>query len=154
MSYPELVLLAIAAATGTDLLLLRTFLLRRKAFWTSYAILGCCQLAFNAALTGPGIVRYDPSAILGPRLAYAPVEDLGFGFALILLTLACWVALGRAAAPGDRPDSAAQAVHGRSEQRPGRQRGGQHGRDVGGRLQARAHRTGQQGQRDRRGRDQ
>ena len=70
----------------------------RKAFWTSYGILGCCQLAFNAALTGPGIVRYDRSAILGLRLAYAPIEDLGFGFALILLTLACWVAAGRTTA--------------------------------------------------------
>jgi lycopene cyclase domain-containing protein len=95
VTYTELVLLAIAGAIGADLLLLRTFLLGRRAFWTSYGILGCCQLAFNAALTGPGIVRYDRSAILGLRLAYAPIEDLGFGFALILLTLACWVAAGR-----------------------------------------------------------
>jgi lycopene cyclase domain-containing protein len=95
VSYTELVLLALAGAIAVDLLLLRTFLLRRKAFWTSYGILGAAQLAFNAALTGPRIVRYDRSAILGPRLAYAPIEDLGFGFALILLTLACWVALGR-----------------------------------------------------------
>jgi lycopene cyclase domain-containing protein len=96
VSYTELVLLALAGAIAADLLVLRTFLLRRKAFWTSYAILGSAQLVFNAALTGPRIVRYDRSAILGPRLAYAPIEDLGFGFALILLTLACWVALGRA----------------------------------------------------------
>ncbi|MCW2524531.1 MAG: hypothetical protein JWO63_2866, partial [Frankiales bacterium] len=27
-----------------------------------------------------------------------PIEDLGFGFALILITLSCWVALGRRAA--------------------------------------------------------
>lgn len=97
MSYTQLVLAALATAIVVDLLVLRTFLLRRKAFWTSYGILGVAQLAFNAALTGPRIVRYDRSAILGPRLAYAPIEDLGFGFALILLTLACWVALGRTA---------------------------------------------------------
>ncbi len=90
-----MVALALAGAIAVDLLILRTFLLRRKAFWTSYGILGVAQLAFNAALTGPRIVRYDSSAILGLRLAYAPIEDLGFGFALILLTLACWVALGR-----------------------------------------------------------
>jgi len=95
VSYTELVLLALAGAVAVDLLVLRTFLLRRKAFWTSYGILGVAQLVFNAALTGPRIVSYDRAAILGPRLAYAPIEDLGFGFALILLTLSCWVALGR-----------------------------------------------------------
>jgi hypothetical protein len=41
------------------------------------------------------IVRYDPGTILGARLAWAPIEDIGFGFALILLTLSTWVALGR-----------------------------------------------------------
>lgn len=97
MSYTWLTVLAIAGAVFADLLLLRTFLLFAKAFWTSYAILFGFQLLFNAALTGPRIVRYNPDAILGVRLAYAPVEDLGFGFALILLTLACWVALGRTA---------------------------------------------------------
>ena len=50
------------------------------------------QLLFNGVLTGLRIVRYDPSTILGLAVAYAPVEDLGFGFALILLTLASWVA--------------------------------------------------------------
>ena len=69
--------------------------MRRKAFWASYAILFGFQLLVNGVLTGLRIVRYDPDAILGLRLAYAPVEDLGFGFALILLTLSCWVALGR-----------------------------------------------------------
>ncbi|MDQ2839119.1 MAG: lycopene cyclase domain-containing protein [Actinomycetota bacterium] len=95
MTYSWLVVLAVAGAATCDLLLLRTFLLRRKAFWTAYAILFGFQLIVNGVLTGSRIVRYDPSAITGLRLAYAPIEDLGFGFALILLTLSCWVALGR-----------------------------------------------------------
>jgi lycopene cyclase domain-containing protein len=44
-------------------------------------------------LTGRGVVRYDPSAILGVRLAYAPVEDLAFGFALVLTSLSLWTRL-------------------------------------------------------------
>ena len=44
------------------------------------------QLLFNGVLTGRGVVRYDPAAILGPRLVNAPVEDLVFGFALVLPT--------------------------------------------------------------------
>src|SRR5258706_300602 len=58
-------------------------------------------------LPGVPIGSYDRADILGPRLAYAPIEDLGFGFALILLPLSSWVALGRRArgAPGAPPDS-------------------------------------------------
>ena len=102
MSYSWLSLLAILAAIACDVLALKTFLLRRKAFWTAYAILFVFQLLVNGLLTGLRIVRYDPGAITGLRLAYAPIEDLGFGFALILLTLSCWVWLNRRAADGEQ----------------------------------------------------
>ncbi len=95
MTYTELVLVAVAAAVVCDELVLRTRLLRRRVFWAAYVILFCFQLLVNGVLTGLRIVRYEPSTIIGVRLAYAPIEDLGFGFALILLTLSCWVALGR-----------------------------------------------------------
>lgn len=98
MTYTWLVVLALLGTAACDLVGLRTRLLCRKAFWVSYAIMFGFQLLVNGLLTGPGIVQYDPDTILGPRLAYAPVEDLGFGFALILLTLSCWVALGRRSA--------------------------------------------------------
>ena len=102
MSYTQLTLLAIAGAAAVDLLACRTFLLRRKAFWTAYGILAVFQLLVNGLLTGLRVVRYDPAAITGLRIAYAPVEDLGFGFALILLTLSCWVRAGRAGRAGNR----------------------------------------------------
>jgi lycopene cyclase domain-containing protein len=98
MTYTELVGGALVGAAACDLVLLRTRLLCRKSFWVSYAIMFGFQLLVNGLLTGLRIVQYDPDTILGARLAYAPVEDLGFGFALILLTLSCWVALGRRAA--------------------------------------------------------
>ena len=95
MSYTGLVVLAILAALALDLLVLRTTLVRRRAFWAAYAILAAGQLLVNGTLTGLRVVRYDPDTILGLRIAYAPVEDLGFGFALILLTLSLWVRAGR-----------------------------------------------------------
>ena len=38
---------------------------------------------------------YDDDAILGWRLVFAPVEDLLFGFSLVLQTTAWWVWWGR-----------------------------------------------------------
>jgi hypothetical protein len=38
---------------------------------------------------------YRSGAIIGLRIAAAPVEDLLFGFALILSVLTLWVRLGR-----------------------------------------------------------
>ncbi|UQX87218.1 lycopene cyclase domain-containing protein [Jatrophihabitans telluris] len=95
MSYTVLVVLALAGAVTVDLAVLRTALVRRRAFWFSYGICLVFQLLVNGVLTGIPVVRYSAADILGLRIAYAPVEDIGFGFALILLTLACWVALGR-----------------------------------------------------------
>jgi lycopene cyclase domain-containing protein len=86
-----------------DLAVLRTGLLRSGIFWRAYAILLFFQLLVNGALTGLSIVSYDPNTILGPRIAFAPVEDLAFGFALILCTLTVWVRLTRRTA--DRSSS-------------------------------------------------
>jgi lycopene cyclase domain-containing protein len=93
MSYTVLACLAVIAAVTTDLLLLRSRLLRTSLFWRAYVLLLFFQLLFNGVLTGFSIVRYDPHAIIGIRIAFAPVEDLAFGFALILLTLASWARL-------------------------------------------------------------
>lgn len=95
MNYTALSVLGVVLAVAVDLALLRTFLLRRRAFWASYAIVFCFQLLVNGVLTGLPIVRYDAARIVGWRVAYAPVEDLLFGFALVTVTLATWVWLGR-----------------------------------------------------------
>jgi lycopene cyclase domain-containing protein len=97
MTYTGLVVLAVAAVVVVDGVILRTNLVRRKAFWTSYAIILAGQLIVNGVLTGVPVVRYDADAIIGWRVAYAPVEDLLFGFAMVLLTLSTWIWLGRRA---------------------------------------------------------
>jgi lycopene cyclase domain-containing protein len=95
VSYTVAAVLGVVAALAVDLLVLRTRLVLRKVWWVSYCIILFFQLLANGVLTGRGIVRYDPAAILGPRIAFAPVEDLLFGFAMVLLTLSVWVWLGR-----------------------------------------------------------
>jgi lycopene cyclase domain-containing protein len=104
VTYTWAALLGVAFAALLDLVVLRTKLLRRKAFWASYLIIVAFQLVVNGILTGRRLVVYSPAAILGGsapqllggwRLAYAPVEDLLFGFSLVVQTLAWWVWWGR-----------------------------------------------------------
>jgi lycopene cyclase domain-containing protein len=95
MTYTAAALLGVAGALVVDLLILRTRLVTRAVFWATYPIIITFQLLSNGILTGRRIVVYDPAAIIGWRIAYAPVEDLLFGFAMVLLTLSLWVWLGR-----------------------------------------------------------
>jgi lycopene cyclase domain-containing protein len=95
VSYTSAALLGVVATVLLDLVVLRTRVLLRKAFWTSYAIVLLFQLVTNGILTGRHVVTYDEGAILGPRLVYAPVEDLLFGFALVVQTVSWWAFWGR-----------------------------------------------------------
>jgi lycopene cyclase domain-containing protein len=95
MTYTAAALLGVAGALVVDLLVLRTRLVTRLVFWAAYPIIFVFQLLSNGILTGRKIVIYDPAAILGLRLVHAPVEDLLFGFAMVLLTLSIWIWLGR-----------------------------------------------------------
>jgi len=99
VTYTQLALLAAVAAVLADTVLLRTRLLGRRLFWTAYAIVLGFQLVTNGILAGRHVVSYDPAVILGPRLCFAPVEDLLFGFAMVTLTLSTWVRLGQRGRP-------------------------------------------------------
>ncbi|MEI6364684.1 MAG: lycopene cyclase domain-containing protein [Actinomycetes bacterium] len=104
MTYTQIAVAMIVATIVLDLWVLRTRLLTRKAFWTAYAIVVFFQLLTNGILTGFNIVRYNGDVIIGSatpvligdgRLFYAPIEDLMFGFALVVQTMAWWVFWGR-----------------------------------------------------------
>ncbi len=97
MSYTALAIVGVLAVLVVDLTVLRTRLVTRRAFWAAYGIVLFFQLLTNGVLTGLRVVTYHPDAILGLRLAFAPVEDLLFGFAMVTLTLSTWVWLGRRA---------------------------------------------------------
>lgn len=95
MMYTVAAALGVLGVLVLDLGVLRTRLVASGTFWATYPIILGFQLLANGILTGRGVVRYNPAAILGPRLVYAPVEDLAFGFALVLMSLSVWVWLGR-----------------------------------------------------------
>ena len=97
MSYSALAVTAVVAVLVVDLAVLRTRMLTRRVFWAAYGIILVFQLLMNGVLTGFHVVSYDPQTIWGPRIAYAPVEDLLFGFAMVTLTLASWAAANRRA---------------------------------------------------------
>ena len=95
MTYSQIAITADLAAIAVDLFVYTQPLLKRRAFWTSYAIILPFQLLTNWWLTSRNIVMYSPDARFGLRIASAPAEDLLFGFALILGVMGIWEYLGR-----------------------------------------------------------
>jgi lycopene cyclase domain-containing protein len=65
-------------------------MMTRGIFWLTYFLILPFQLLTNWWLTSNEIVMYSLSDITGQRLAGAPIEDLLFGFSMILLTLSTW----------------------------------------------------------------
>jgi lycopene cyclase domain-containing protein len=95
MSYTQIAICAVIAALIFDLFISKRKLTTRKVFWTSYAIIVFFQLITNWWLTSRNIVMYSDQAIIGLRIASAPVEDLLFGFAMVLSVLDLWVYWGK-----------------------------------------------------------
>jgi lycopene cyclase domain-containing protein len=90
MTYTQIAIFAVLFALTTDYFIARTRLILTKRFWTSYAIIIFFQLITNWWLTSRNIVMYSPDAIIGVRIASAPVEDLLFGFSLVTLVWILW----------------------------------------------------------------
>lgn len=105
MTYTQLSVFAVVAVVLIDVVILRTNLVRKKVYWVSYAIIIGFQFVTNGLFTGLQIVKYRDFAIVGSasptdsappfigdgRLFFAPIEDLGFGFSLVLLSMSLWV---------------------------------------------------------------
>lgn len=82
-----------AAVVAVELTVLRTGILRHARFWATMAITLAFQVPVDGWLTklSAPIVLYRPAAISGVRWPWdIPVEDFGFAFAMIALTLALW----------------------------------------------------------------
>lgn len=109
VTYTQLSIAAVVLAVLLDRHVLKTDVLKQKVFWVSYAIVVFFQLLSNGLFTGLGIVKYRDFAIaggdspeVGPppffgdgRIAFAPAEDLGFGFGLVVLAISLWIYLER-----------------------------------------------------------
>ena len=95
MNYTGIALTAFLFSILFDLYIIKSRLLTRAVFWTSYAIILFFQLITNWWLTSREIVMYDPDAIIGLRIASAPAEDIFFGFALVLSVMNLWIYWGK-----------------------------------------------------------
>ena len=95
MNYTGIALTAFLFSILFDLYIIKSRLLTRAVFWTSYLIILFFQLVTNWWLTSREIVMYDPDAIIGLRIASAPAEDLFFGFALVLSVMNLWIYWGK-----------------------------------------------------------
>ena len=90
MIYSDIAINAVLVAVMLDLFILRSQLVTKGIFWLSYAVILPFQLLTNWWLTSKNIVMYSADQIIGRRIAGAPIEDLLFGFSLIVLTLSFW----------------------------------------------------------------
>lgn len=104
----EYLVAALVAAVLTvlvELVVLRTGLFRRKAYWTSMGIVFAFQVLVDGWLTKlyAPIVRYADWAISGVRVPWdIPVEDFLFGFAMVTLTLLLWERARETTTPEER----------------------------------------------------
>ncbi|GGM60313.1 lycopene cyclase [Longimycelium tulufanense] len=95
---PEYLIAAIVVAVLVvllELLVLRTGLFRRRAYWLSLGIVFAFQVPVDGWLTklSAPIVQYADWAILGVRAPWdIPVEDFLFSFAMVTATLVLWEA--------------------------------------------------------------
>ncbi|MSX44404.1 MAG: lycopene cyclase domain-containing protein, partial [Actinobacteria bacterium] len=68
MSYTAIAVISILISGTLDIYIIKSKLLTRKIFWTSYAIILPFQLLTNWWLTSREIVIYNDSKIIGIRI--------------------------------------------------------------------------------------
>ena len=95
LSYTQITVYALILTVLFDMFVTKNSLLSTLRFWLSYAIIVPFQLITNWWLTSREIVIYNPESIIGMRIASAPIEDLIFGFAMILAIMTMWETLLR-----------------------------------------------------------
>lgn len=96
--YPALSIAAVAAVLVLELAVLRTGLLRQRAYWMSMGIVLVAMVLVDGWLTklSAPIVIYDPADVSGWRPVWGILaEEYLFAWALLTLVLVCWEHAGR-----------------------------------------------------------
>lgn len=97
-AYTATTLGAIVVVVVAELTVIRSGIFGNTAYWIALAIGVAFQVPVDGWLTklSSPVVIYNPEVFSGIRLAWdSPLEDWGFGFALMTLALALWVRQGR-----------------------------------------------------------
>jgi lycopene cyclase domain-containing protein len=96
--YTLATLVAVAVVVVIELLWARTGIFATAQYWISMAIVFVFQIAVDGWLTklSDPIVLYDPRQFGGIRFPFdIPIEDFGFGFALVTSVIITWKLAGR-----------------------------------------------------------
>lgn len=91
--YTVLTAVAIVGVVALEVLAWRTGIFRTFRYWLALLIVFGFQVPVDGWLTKQSapIVLYDETEMLGVRFPWdIPVEDFGFGFAMVTLTLLLW----------------------------------------------------------------
>ncbi|MDQ4085828.1 MAG: lycopene cyclase domain-containing protein [Actinomycetota bacterium] len=104
--YTLLTVVGVAVVTTLELAVWRTGVFRTLRYWLAMAIVFSFQVLVDGWLTklSAPIVRYDERQMLGVRFPWdIPVEDFGFGFAMVTLTILLWERAARRGARTPEP---------------------------------------------------
>ncbi len=96
--YTLATLVAVAVVVAVELLWARTGVFRSLQYWITMAIVFFFQVLVDGWLTklSSPIVRYAPGQFAGVRFPFdIPIEDFGFGFALVTAVIITWKVAGR-----------------------------------------------------------
>ncbi|SEJ56890.1 lycopene cyclase domain-containing protein [Demequina mangrovi] len=104
MTYVILSVAVLALVALACLPLLRR-LPHRPLLLTGAAIVALTAV-FDPLIVGAGIVGYDEELISGLRWAGAPVEDVAYALAAVMLVPTLWTLLGPAPTPAPTPPTA------------------------------------------------
>jgi lycopene cyclase domain-containing protein len=91
--YTVLTLVAVASVIVMELAWLRTGIFTTAQYWIAMGIVLTFQVPMDGWLTklSNPIVIYNPAEFLGIRVPWdIPIEDFGFGFALVTLAILLW----------------------------------------------------------------
>jgi lycopene cyclase domain-containing protein len=91
--YTVLTVFAVVSVVVAELIFLKTGIFSTAQYWLSIAIIFAFQIPVDGWLTklSAPIVIYDSEEILGLRAPWdIPVEDFGFGFAMVTLAILLW----------------------------------------------------------------
>lgn len=108
--YTVLTVVAVLVTIALELLVFRTGIFRTAQYWLTMLIVFSFQVLVDGWLTklSAPIVIYHPDQMLGVRFPWdVPIEDYGFGFAMVTLTILVWRWLldrpSRVTSPADEP---------------------------------------------------
>jgi lycopene cyclase domain-containing protein len=106
--YTVLTAIAVVAVVALELFWFRTRIFATAQYWIAMLIIFAFQVPVDGWLTKSSnpIVIYNPTELSGLRVPWdIPIEDFGFGFAMVTLAILLWRRALAREGRGRRPNS-------------------------------------------------